>query len=53
MLSIFLFCAVQFDVPKSDVSEVDGGVTLEVKKIEKIDFDFDVMICYYSYSFDS
>ena len=53
MLSVFLFCAVHFDVHKGDVSEGDGGVTLEVKKFEKIDFDFDVMICYYSCSFDS
>ena len=27
-----------------DVSEGDGNVTLEIKKTEKIDFDFDVII---------
>ena len=41
----FLFvCTVQFDMPALDVSEGDGNVTLEIKKSEKIDFDFDVII---------
>ena len=31
-------------MPALDVSEGDGIVTLEIKKTEKIDFDFDVII---------
>ena len=43
-VNVSLVCVVQFDVPASDVSEDDGRVTLEIKKTEKIDFDFDVII---------
>ena len=44
LLQCLFLCVVQFDVPALDVSEGDSIVTLEIKKTEKIDFDFDVII---------
>lgn len=41
---MFPLCVVQFDVSALDASEGDGNVTVEIKKTEKIDFDFDVII---------
>ena len=43
-MSHFPVFVVQFDMLESDASEGDGIVTLEIKKTEKIDFDFDVII---------
>lgn len=35
---------VQFDVAALDVLEGDGNVTLDIKKTEQVNFDFDVIV---------